>query len=73
MDFIMGGYFIGFVAGTFAIPECVKQVGHIRMFAALASMASIITLLHGLFIVPALLICAPNLGGVLCGGSLHRD
>lgn len=54
MGLIMGGYFIGFVAGTFVIPERVRQVGHIRMFAALASMASIITLLHGLFIVPAL-------------------
>lgn len=54
MGLIMGGYFIGFVAGTFVIPQRVRQVGHIRMFAALASMASIITLLHGLFVVPAL-------------------
>lgn len=54
MGLIMGGYFIGFVAGTFVIPQRLRQVGHIRMFAALASMASIITLMHGLFVVPAL-------------------
>ncbi len=54
LGLIMGGYFLGFVLGTFLIPQRVRQVGHIRMFAALASMASIITLLHGLFIVPAL-------------------
>lgn len=54
MGLIMGGYFIGFVAGSFMIPQRVRRVGHIRMFAALASMASIITLMHGLFIVPAL-------------------
>jgi len=54
MGLIMSGYFIGFVAGTFVIPQRVRRVGHIRMFAALASMASIVTLLHGLFIVPEL-------------------
>jgi len=67
---IMGGYFLGFVIGTFLIPRWVRQVGHIRMFAALASMASIITLLHGLFVVPALWFVL-RIGAGLCIVGLY--
>ncbi len=68
LGFIMGGYFLGFVVGTFLIPKWVRQVGHIRMFAALASMASIITLLHGLFIIPALWFVLRILAGLCIVG-----
>lgn len=52
LGLIMSGYFLGFVGGTFVIPQRVRQVGHVRMFAALASLASIVILLHGLFVLP---------------------
>ena len=53
LGFIMGAYFFGFVAGTLVIPKVIRRVGHIRMFAALASVASVATLLHGLLVFPA--------------------
>lgn len=51
---VMSGYFAGFVIGTRWIPRLIRQVGHIRVFATLASLASIATLLHGLYVTPVL-------------------
>jgi MFS family permease len=50
---VMSGYFIGFLAGSTLAPKIVKRVGHIRVFAALASLASAAALLHVVFIDPA--------------------
>ena len=36
---MMSGYFSGFFVGAFVIPNLVSKVGHIRVFAAFASMA----------------------------------
>tara|TARA_Y100000590_G_scaffold426092_1_gene534772 strand:+ start:4272 stop:5504 length:1233 start_codon:yes stop_codon:yes gene_type:complete len=47
---IIAGYFIGFLIGSILIPFFVERVGHIRVFAALASLASIAILLHSIFI-----------------------
>ena len=47
---IMTGYFAGFLAGAFIAPKKIKDVGHVRMFAAFASIASISILLHSLHI-----------------------
>ena len=52
LGFIMGAYFLGFVAGTLVVPGIIRRVGHIRMFAALASIASVVTLSHGLLVHP---------------------
>lgn len=52
LGLVMAGYFLGFVIGTFFIPNMIRRVGHIRMFASLASIASVITLMHGLLIHP---------------------
>jgi MFS family permease len=49
---IMSFYFIGFLGGTIMVPKFVRNVGHIRTFAALASLASTTVLLHGVFIDP---------------------
>ncbi|SDH24281.1 MFS transporter [Pelagibacterium luteolum] len=44
---IMGSsYFIGFVAGCLSIAGLVGKVGHIRVFTAMAAIASVIPLLH---------------------------
>ena len=53
LGFVMSAYFAGFVAGTMVVPEVSRRVGHIRMFAALASIASVVTLSHGLMVHPA--------------------
>ncbi len=47
---MMSGYFIGIFAGSLLAPKLVRRVGHIRVFAALASLASIAILVHGIYI-----------------------
>jgi MFS family permease len=49
---MMSGYFIGIFIGSFLAPMLVKRVGHIRVFSALASLASISILFHGVYIDP---------------------
>ena len=43
---MMSGYFIGYFIGANIIPNLVSKVGHIRVFAAFASMASLSALVH---------------------------
>jgi len=47
---MMSGYFIGILLGSMIAPRLVNRVGHIRVFAAFASLASISILIHGLYI-----------------------
>ena len=47
---IMAAYFAGFLAGTRYAEYLLARVGHIRVFAGLASMASTAVLVHALFI-----------------------
>ena len=49
---IMSGYFVGYFIGANSIPNLVGRVGHIRVFAALASMASLSILIHAVFVNP---------------------
>jgi len=49
---LMSGYFIGYFAGANSIPKLVGKVGHIRVFAAFASMASLSILIHAVFVNP---------------------
>ena len=44
---IMGSsYFLGFLAGCLTTPNLVRTVGHIRVFTAMAAVASVVPLLH---------------------------
>ena len=47
---IIAGYYIGYLTGALTIPIFLQRVGHIRVFAALASLASIAILLHSVFL-----------------------
>ena len=47
---VMSGYFVGMLAGSVLSPALVRQVGHVRVFAALASLASVSVLMHALFV-----------------------
>lgn len=49
---VMSSYFGGFVIGSVATPRLIRRVGHIRVFGALASLASITALLHALMVDP---------------------
>ncbi len=49
---IMSAYFAGFVFGTYACPMIIRRVGHIRAFAAMASIASCLPILHALWLNP---------------------
>jgi MFS family permease len=46
---VMSAYFAGFVYGTYACPAIIRRVGHIRAFAAMASIASAIPMFHALW------------------------
>ncbi len=50
--FMMSGYFIGYFIGAATIPNIISRVGHIRVFAAFASLASLIILVHSILIHP---------------------
>jgi MFS family permease len=52
LGLVMSAYFAGYVAGTIFVPGMIRVVGHIRIFTALASIASIVTLTHGLIVHP---------------------
>lgn len=46
---VMTAYYVGFLLGSVLVPRFLKNVGHIRVFAALASLASVSALIHPLF------------------------
>ncbi|MDC1279747.1 MFS transporter [Pelagibacteraceae bacterium] len=50
--FMMSGYFVGYFIGAATIPNLISRVGHIRVFAAFASLASLVVLVHSVFINP---------------------
>ncbi len=50
--FMMSGYFVGYFIGAITIPKLIGRVGHIRIFAAFASIASFVILIHAIFVNP---------------------
>ena len=49
---IMSCYYVGYLLGTLIAPRLLRQVGHIRVFAALAAVASVAILVQGCFVHP---------------------
>lgn len=49
---IMSMYYVGYLLGSLFVPKLIQGVGHIRVFAALASLASTTVLFHGIFSDP---------------------
>ena len=49
---VMSAYFVGFLAGSTLAPRKLADVGHVRVFAALASITSVAILVHALFVDP---------------------
>jgi len=49
---VMSAYFVGFMLGTYLCPAIIRRAGHIRAFAAMASVASTMPILHALVVTP---------------------
>ena len=47
---IMSCYYVGYLLGTSAAPRMIRQIGHIRVFAALAALASATILVQAAFV-----------------------
>jgi MFS family permease len=52
IGFMMSGYFVGYFLGAKYITTIISRVGHIRAFAAFASIASAAILAHSIFVNP---------------------
>ena len=64
----MAGYYVGYLSGSLLIPILLRRVGHIRVFAALASLASIAILLHSVLLDPYSWFCIRILTGTSLSG-----
>jgi len=61
---IMSVYYCGYIAGWYIVPSMIRAVGHIRVFAGFASLASTTILVQGLFVDPYLWILVRLVSGV---------
>ena len=48
MSIVMSAYFVGFLGGSRLAPGMIRRVGHVRVFAALASFISAIFILYAI-------------------------
>jgi MFS family permease len=67
--FIGGAYYVGFMAGSKFMVSALARLGHIRVFTALASIASIGVLIQGLAVHPIVWIVARFAIGIAMAGS----
>ncbi|MBK0327864.1 MFS transporter [Rhodobacteraceae bacterium F11138] len=63
MSVVMSSYFIGFLGGSRMAPEMIRRVGHVRVFAALASFISAVMIMYPAFTNPVLW----SLGRIIIG------
>ena len=63
MSIVMSAYFAGFLGGSRTAPNMIRRVGHVRVFAALASLISAVMILYPTFADPWIW----TLGRVLIG------
>jgi MFS family permease len=49
---VMSGYYIGYLSGTQIAPRLLRRVGHVRVFAALAALASVSVLVQASWVHP---------------------
>jgi MFS family permease len=52
MSVVMSAYFVGFLGASRLAPKFIRRVGHVRVFAALASLISAILILYPLLVNP---------------------
>jgi len=66
---VMSGYYVGLLLGTFSAPGLVARVGHVRVFAALLSLASAAVLFHALLVEPVAWFAMRLLTGYCFSGA----
>lgn len=52
LSIVMSAYFVGFLGGSRITPELIRRVGHVRVFAALASFISAVLILYPVVVHP---------------------
>jgi MFS family permease len=67
---LMSAYYLGFLVGSLLTPKLVMRVGHVRVFAALASLASTAILIHAVFVEPTTWV-AVRLASGFCYAGLY--
>jgi MFS family permease len=67
---VMSCYYLGYLAGTSAAPYLVRRVGHIRVFAAMAAIASATILLQAIFVQPLSWALLRGISG-LCFAAIY--
>jgi len=65
---VMSCYYVGYLLGTIAAPHLLRRVGHIRVFAALAAVASAATLVQAGFVHPLPWAAARLITGLCLAG-----
>lgn len=68
--FFMSFYYVGYLGGSTICPRWLKQVGHVRVFAAMASLASISVLLHHMIVDPMAWVFLRLISG-FCYASIY--
>lgn len=68
LSLVMSAYFVGFLGGSRLTPELIRRVGHVRVFAALASFISAVLILYPAFQNPYLWIAGRVLIGFCFSG-----
>ena len=68
IGFVMASFFGGFLFGATATVRTVQRVGHVRTFAALAAVASVAILAHGMFVSPIVWAVLRFITGVCYAG-----
>ncbi len=68
--FIMSGFFVGMLFGALFTVRIVSGVGHIRSFAAFASIMSVAVLLHVLFLEPSIWFLLRIVAGFCMAGMV---
>jgi MFS family permease len=65
---VMAGYYAGYIIGTLFVPRLIRNVGHVRCFAAFAALSAAASLGFGLFVDPALWFVLRILSGICVVG-----
>lgn len=65
---VSSAYFAGLVIGAFVNVRLIRRIGHIRAYAAYASLLAVLALCHGLLVDPAIWSGLRLLGGFATGG-----
>lgn len=64
----LSSYSIGFMAGCLHLPRVIREVGHIRVFAALAAVTAAVALLYMLILHPGLWLVFRAINGFCLAG-----